>query len=171
VRGRAPVPGKIALHAGSKGGIWAAKRWPGFAQLAGRLIGEGYEAVSVGTTDEYVPGTTDRTGLSIARMAEELSTCEVLVTNDSGVMNVANALGVPIVAIFAPTNPVTRGPLHARTRILTPATDCTPCEASTRYKSRFTDGKCQCIALVGVDEVMGALQSLAADTSVAVAAE
>ncbi|HUP83846.1 MAG TPA: glycosyltransferase family 9 protein, partial [Candidatus Limnocylindria bacterium] len=151
--------GRIALHAGSKGGIWASKRWPGFAQLAGRLIADGFEVVSVGIKDEYVEGTIDRTDLTIARMAEELSTCDAIVSNDSGVMNVANALGVPIVAVFGPTNPVTRGPRHAPVRIVAPRTECAPCEAREAFKSRFTEGKCQCIALVGVDEVLAALRS------------
>jgi hypothetical protein len=163
--------GRIALHAGSKGGIWAAKRWPGFAQLAGRLIGEGYEVLSVGTADEYVAGTTDKTGLSIARMAEEIGTCEALVTNDSGVMNVANALGVPIVAIFAPTNPATRGPIHSKVRILAPKTDCSPCEAKPDYKERFEGGECRCIALIGVDDVLSALRSLDVEPVARVAAQ
>lgn len=152
--------GRIALHAGSKGGIWASKRWPGYAQLAGRLIADGFEVVSVGIKDEYVEGTIDMTDLTIARMAEEISTCDAIVSNDSGVMNVANALGVPIVAVFGPTNPVTRGPRHSPVRIVAPHTDCSPCEAKARYTSRFTEGKCQCINLVGVDEVLEALYSL-----------
>ncbi|MEQ1768895.1 MAG: glycosyltransferase family 9 protein [Devosia sp.] len=163
--------GKVAMHAGSKGGIWAAKRWPGYAQLAGRLIGDGYEVVSVGTTDEYVPATTDKTGLSIARMAEEISTCEAIVTNDSGVMNVANAMGVPIVAIFAPTNPVTRGPINSKLRLLTPNTDCSPCEAKDEYKARFEGGKCQCIATISVDDVMNALRSMDVAPLLRIAAE
>jgi ADP-heptose:LPS heptosyltransferase len=151
---------RVALHAGSKGGIWASKRWPGFAQLAGRLIADGFEVVSVGIKDEYVEGTIDMTGLTIARMAEEISACDAMISNDSGVMNVANALGVPIVAVFGPTNPATRGPRHSEVRILAPHTDCSPCEAREGYKSRFTEGKCQCIGLVGVNEVLEALYSL-----------
>jgi ADP-heptose:LPS heptosyltransferase len=151
---------RVALHAGSKGGIWASKRWPGFAQLAGRLIADGFEVVSVGIKEEYVEGTIDMTGLTIARMAEEISTCDAMISNDSGVMNVANAMGVPLVAVFGPTNPVTRGPRNSEVRILAPHTDCSPCEAREGYKSRFTDGKCQCIGLVGVNEVLEALYSL-----------
>jgi ADP-heptose:LPS heptosyltransferase len=171
VRPSSQSRGRVAIHSGSKGGIWAAKRWPGYAQLAGRLIGEGYEVLSVGTVDEYVPGTTDKTGLSIARMAEEISTCEALVTNDSGVMNVANALGVPIVAIFAPTNPITRGPLNSKVCLLTPGTDCSPCEAKVAHRERFNGGKCQCIALVGVDDVLKGLRSLSDEPLSRVAAE
>lgn len=151
---------RIALHAGSKGGIWAAKRWPGFAQLAGELTRAGADVISVGVASEYVEGTLDKTDLSIARMAEELSACDALVTNDSGVMNVANALGLPIVAIFGPTNPATRGPLKSAVRILAPPTECAPCEADPRYKSRFDEGACRCISLIGTPQVISALREL-----------
>lgn len=152
---------RIALHAGSKGGIWAAKRWPGFQQLAGELIAGGAEVISVGIASEYVEGAVDKTDLSIARMAEELSTCDAVVSNDSGIMNIANALGLPIVAIFGPTNPATRAPLKSPVRILTPPTECAPCEANAQYKSRFADGTCQCISLIGTGEVLAALRDLA----------
>jgi len=151
---------KIGVHAGSKGGIWAAKRWPGFARLAGTLIANGAEVVSVGIKSEYVEGTLDKTDLTIARMAEELSTCDAVVSNDSGVMNIANALGIPMVALFGPTNPVTRGPIHSPVRILAPDTECSPCEAKAGYKSRFDSGKCQCISLISVSRVMEALSEL-----------
>ena len=151
---------RVGIHAGSKGGIWAAKRWPGYARLAGELERRGVEVVSVGTPDEYVEGTLDMTGLTIARMAEEIAGLDAVVSNDSGVMNVANALGVPLVALFAPTNPVTRGPIHSDVRIITPGTDCSPCEADGRYRDRFNEGRCQCIRLIGVERVIEALRSL-----------
>jgi ADP-heptose:LPS heptosyltransferase len=116
--------------------------------------------ISVGTADEYVEGTLDKTGLTISRMAEEIAGLDAVVSNDSGVMNVANALGVPLVALFGPTNPVTRGPISADVRILTPGTGCAPCEASREHEARFNDGKCQCIRLIGVDRVIDALRSL-----------
>lgn len=158
---------KIGLHAGSKGGIWAAKRWPGFARLAGSLIAGGAEVVSVGIKSEYVDGTLDKTDLTIARMAEEISTCDAMVSNDSGVMNIANALGIPLVALFGPTNPVTRGPINSPVRILSPGTDCAPCEAKAGYKSRFDGGKCQCISLISVSRVMDALRELGVNLPVA----
>ncbi|MCX6942003.1 MAG: glycosyltransferase family 9 protein, partial [Verrucomicrobia bacterium] len=53
--------------------------------------------------------------------AARLRTCRLLVTNDTGGMHLANALGVPLLALFGPTNPVRTGPVFASpTRLLQP---------------------------------------------------
>jgi heptosyltransferase II len=53
-----------------------------------------------------VAGKTD-----LLAFARQLGTCRVLVTNDTGGMHLANALGVPLIALFGPTNPVRTGPV------------------------------------------------------------
>lgn len=151
---------RIGLHAGSKGGVWSTKRWPGFARLAIELARKGAEVVSVGIPEEYVEGTLDRTGLTIARMAEEIAGCDAVVSNDSGVMNVANAMGVPLVVLFGPTNPKTRGPIKSPARVIGPGTACAPCEGSFDWRHRFDSGTCRCISLISVADAMNALRSL-----------
>jgi len=42
-----------------------------------------------------------------------LQSCRVVVTNDTGGMHLANALGVPVLALFGPTNPVRTGPVFS----------------------------------------------------------
>jgi ADP-heptose:LPS heptosyltransferase/glycosyltransferase involved in cell wall biosynthesis/tetratricopeptide (TPR) repeat protein len=155
--GRRP---RVALHAGSKQGVWAAKRWPHFDVLARELARRQVEVVSLGVPDEFVPGTLDRTGLTIERMAEELTLCDALVSNDSGVMNIANALGLPLVALFAPTNPVTRGPLHAPSVVLQAETDCVPCESNEAFRARFRRASCRCLSLISPARVIDALGDL-----------
>jgi heptosyltransferase-2 len=49
----------------------------------------------------------------LAAFAEKLAACDLLVTNDTGGMHLANALGVPLIALFGPTNPVRTGPVFA----------------------------------------------------------
>ncbi len=153
-------PARIALHAGSKDGIWASKRWPHFEELARTLKSAGMEVVSLGVEGEFVPGTADLTGLTIERMTDELSRSDALVTNDSGVMNIANAMGLPVVALFGPTNPVTRGPIHSRAVVLAAETDCAPCEAKPDFMERFQQGACRCIALISPLKVRRALAQL-----------
>lgn len=53
-------------------------------------------------------GRTDLVGF-----AHGLAGCRLLVTNDTGGMHLANALGVPLLALFGPTNPVRTGPVFA----------------------------------------------------------
>jgi ADP-heptose:LPS heptosyltransferase len=148
------------LHAGSKDGIWASKRWPHFEELARSLKGAGMEVVSLGVAGEFVPGTADLTGLTIERMTDELSRSDALVTNDSGVMNIANAMGLPVVALFGPTNPATRGPIHSQSVLLAAETDCAPCEAKPDFLERFQQGACRCIALISPIRVRRALAQL-----------
>jgi ADP-heptose:LPS heptosyltransferase/lauroyl/myristoyl acyltransferase len=65
-----------------------------------------------------------RTGL--AEFAAGLSKCDLLVTNDTGGMHLANALGVPVLALFGPTNPRLTGPVfQSAVRLLQPP-DCAP---------------------------------------------
>jgi heptosyltransferase-2 len=61
-------------------------------------------------------GRTDLMGFAAA-----LAGCRLLVSNDTGGMHLANALGVPVIGLFGPTNPVRTGPVFAsRYRILQP---------------------------------------------------
>jgi heptosyltransferase-2 len=53
--------------------------------------------------------------------------CHLFVTNDSGLMHVAAALDIPLVAIFGSTNPVTTGPSGSRSHIVRVPMDCSPC--------------------------------------------
>ena len=64
---------------------------------------------------------------SIRQFMAILETCSLLITNDSGPMHVGAALGVPIVAIFGPTDHTTTSPLTNRYRLVRKPTDCAPC--------------------------------------------
>jgi ADP-heptose:LPS heptosyltransferase len=48
----------------------------------------------------------------------QISCCDVLICNDSGPMHIADALGVPVVAIFEVGNPQWFGPSGARSRVV-----------------------------------------------------
>lgn len=73
------------------------------------------------TAVENLAGRTD-----LAGFAEKLRECSLLVANDTGGMHLANALGVPLIALFGPTNPVCTGPVfQSLHRILQPP-GCAP---------------------------------------------
>jgi heptosyltransferase II len=60
-------------------------------------------------------------------LAGVLAACRLLVSNDSGAMHLAAAVGVPVVAIFGPTDEQATGPLGERHRILSHPVGCRPC--------------------------------------------
>lgn len=65
-------------------------------------------AARCGRTVENLAGRT-----TLPEYCAALRRCTVLVTNDTGGMHLANALGVPLVALFGPTNPVRTKPVFA----------------------------------------------------------
>jgi len=71
---------------------------------------------------------TDLVGkTSLAQLMDELRTCDLLLTNDTGTMHIAAFLGVPTVAVFGSTEPALTGPLGPNHRILRHHVDCSPC--------------------------------------------
>ena len=92
-----------------------------FGTNADRKVGEGALAAAPGSVINMAGKTT--LGQAMALMA----CCRVFITNDSGLMHVAAALHVPLVAIFGSTNPVTTGPFSGRAVIVRKDIDCSPC--------------------------------------------
>lgn len=77
-----------------------------------RAVAEGFEADRIAS----LAGLTDLPGF-----AAGLQMCRLVVTNDTGGMHLANAVGLPVVALFGPTNPLRTGPVfQAPVSILQP---------------------------------------------------
>jgi heptosyltransferase-2 len=119
----------------------SAKRWlpERFAEAANRIANELGAAVAIfGSKDERelcesvaaairVPVKNYAGATSLAEFIELAAACRVYLTNDSGAMHVASALGVPTVAIFGATNDVTTGPTGPLARVVREAVECSPC--------------------------------------------
>jgi lipopolysaccharide heptosyltransferase II len=114
--GWTPATPLVALAPGAAFG--GAKRWPPeyFAELADALAHDGVASVLVGSGADAATGrqveaaATSRATLynaigrtDIQTLAGVLVHARTLVTNDSGAMHIAAALGVPVTAIFGPT--------------------------------------------------------------------
>ena len=136
-------PGQVRLGLCPGAEYGPAKRWlpERFAEAASRfaarhpsqwlLFGVGGDA-SVGAEIEarYTgPGPLlNRIGkTSLAELIDELAGCDLLLTNDTGTMHLAAALGVPSVAIFGSTEPVLTAPLGPGHRLLRHQVECSPC--------------------------------------------
>ena len=114
-----------------------AKRWlpERFAGAARSL--EGHTALLFGSSAErelcqsiadQVPGARNLAGATTLREFIDLaSVCRVFLTNDSGAMHVASALGVPTVAIFGATDDITTGPTGPLARVVREHAECSPC--------------------------------------------
>src|SRR5207249_3055322 len=64
---------------------------------------------------------------SLAEFIELAAGCELFLTNDSGAMHIASALGVPTVAIFGATDDVATGPTGPCARVVREPVECSPC--------------------------------------------
>ncbi len=129
--GRSP----IGLICGSENN--PAKRWPvsHWRALIEAMPGERF--VLFGTprdasiTNEIAAGWGDRVENLAGRTtlpdyAARLRACRLLVTNDTGGMHLANALGVPLIALFGPTNPIRTGPVFAAPVVILQPPGCAP---------------------------------------------
>jgi heptosyltransferase-2 len=73
------------------------------------------------------PATNFAGQTSLAEFIEMAAACRVYLTNDSGAMHIASALGVPTVTIFGATNETTTGPTGPLARIVREPVECSPC--------------------------------------------
>lgn len=64
---------------------------------------------------------------TVRMMMALIARCRLFITNDSGPMHIASALGVSVVAVFGPTNPDATSPAGADDLIVRKKADCAPC--------------------------------------------
>jgi heptosyltransferase-2 len=83
-----------------------------------------------------------------------IARCRLFVTNDSGLMHVAAALGVPVVAIFGSTDPSRTGPLGENCRVVRKPLPCAPCLKTHCPEKR------ECMEKITVGEVYEAAGEL-----------
>ena len=65
--------------------------------------------------------------MSLRQLMAFLQRCNLFLTNDSGAMHIASALGTPLVAVFGSTDWVTTAPLSPLARLVRVDTPCAPC--------------------------------------------
>lgn len=117
-----------------------AKRWPveHFGQLARSLRERGFQVWIVGSKKDAQIGEAiareaqgaaiDLTGRTNLDQAVDLLSCaRHVVSNDSGLMHVAAALGVPLLALYGSSSPGFTPPLSARARVVKLDLPCSPC--------------------------------------------
>ncbi|WP_426147561.1 lipopolysaccharide heptosyltransferase II [Polaromonas sp. DSR2-3-2] len=154
----------------------AAKRWPArhFSELAARLdgpvvlLGSAKEAALCDEIAEPVNRAQSGKCLNLAgktslpQALALIAASRATVSNDSGLMHVAAALGVPQVAIFGSSSPLHTPPLNDKARVLwlkadpayQPPLDCAPC-----FARECPLGHTRCLNDISAEQVLKALHS------------
>jgi lipopolysaccharide heptosyltransferase II len=155
----------IVLHPGASA---ESRRYPTerFASVGRHLSRkEGIQVVFTGTPDEIPLVKKIRTAmgarsyslageLNLAEFAGLIAEATVLVSNNTGPVHIAAALGTPVVDLYALTNPQ-HTPWEVPHRVLSHAVPCAYC-----YKSTCPQGHHQCLRLVEPDEVVDAVHDM-----------
>lgn len=157
----------VAIHVGS-GDNFVGRRWPvpSFAKLADRLIRDhGLVPVFTGVPSE-VPLVREVLGqmeerdraldlsgkMGLKPLTALLDRSEFVLSNDTGPVHIASALGKPVLGFYGPNTPVLYGPLSEGSRAFYKDLPCSPCITNLNYKTSF----CRlpvCIRNITVDEV------------------
>lgn len=161
--GDSPV---LALAPGAEYG--PAKRWPArhFAEIARLHASRGYRIWLFGSASD-APITAQVASLAGANVADLadlagrtsldeaidlLSLADRVVTNDSGLMHVAAALGRPLAAVFGSSSPDYTPPLSPSARVVSLRLDCSPC-----FERECPLGHTNCLEKLEPAQVLAAL--------------
>ena len=158
---RRPV---VALAPGAVG---PSKRWPkeSYAALAQKFLADGFAVWILGGPAETalaqeIVGDTrarDLTGTDLRNAVLALASASAAVSNDSGLLHVAAALGAPSIGIFGPTSPWHWAPLNplAATMETTSQLDCRPC-----HKPVCRLGHHRCMRDIAPGQVISAVETV-----------
>ena len=141
-RGRLPYEGRPVV-AFAPGAVGPSKRWTYFPELAQKLTAEGFAIWVLGSPAEAPlaaeivgaagPAARDLTSNDLRNAILALKCAGACVSNDSGLVHVAAAMGAPTIGIFGPTSPWHWAPLNPLAAVIETLTDvpCRPCHKPT----------------------------------------
>ncbi len=164
----------LAVLNPNAGSLSLERRWPAprFAELASRLARAGFTPVLVGNGEEHpytraiaeearalsgagASAILDLSGrLTPGELCALFPRAALVVSNDSGPMHLAAALGAPTLGLFGPETPVMYRPLGARARALWRPPICSPCiNVHDNKRATCIHGRPECLMNLSVDEV------------------
>jgi lipopolysaccharide heptosyltransferase I len=139
---------------------WPTKRWPvaHFAAMVEPLEKQfGLRCIVGGSSGEAQLASQIRGALNLAgktnlrQLTALIERADLVISNDSGPMHIAAALGKPLVAPFGPTNPIRTGPYRRESSVVRLDISCSPCYARRCLHQ-------SCLRWLTVDAVMHVVQ-------------
>jgi heptosyltransferase-2 len=149
-----------------------SKCWPAssFAELGKKLVSK-YNAmigvIGYSPEEEILAGKIldglaennrlDMSGSSmeLGRLAAAMEKADLFVTNDTGTIHLASAVGLPTVGLYGPSRPERYGPWCNRHRIVVPDLPCAPCRGG-----ECSSGLQDCMSAISVNNVFSACEQL-----------
>lgn len=148
---QANAPGSGTAVALAPGSVGASKRWTYYPDAARRLAEQGLDVWVVGGPGEKAlaqeiaaaggPRVRDLTGTDLRNGILALAAASLAISNDSGLMHIAAALGTPTMGIFGPTSPFHWAPLNGLAATVQTKT-LVPCQPCHRPVCRMNDHRC-----------------------------
>ena len=144
-----------------------AKQWPleHWQALAGKLLAAGHRIWVFGSAAEQPAaeaicqagaGITSLCGrTTLTDTVDLLAACHAAVSNDSGLMHVAAATGIPVVGIYGSSTPAYTPPLSDRAEAVYLGLDCSPC-----FERTCPQGHTRCLTEIAPDQVLAAVERL-----------
>ncbi|MEK7851152.1 MAG: glycosyltransferase family 9 protein, partial [Deltaproteobacteria bacterium] len=166
------IPGSETIIGISPGAKWPTKRWmeDGFVEVGRRSVKElGAKVIVFGGPDEIelckrVAAGIGKEALSVAGKVglKETSAltnrCKVFVSNDSGPMHIATAVGTPVVAIFGPTVQGFGFSPLGKSVVVEKELECRPC--SLHGSSACPKGHFKCMRQITAQEVFERVEEM-----------
>jgi lipopolysaccharide heptosyltransferase I len=155
---------KAKLLVMAPGTNWETKEWrrEAFAEVARHFMQKSFAVTLIGTEREralcddvakLAPGAINLAGeTTLSELAALIARATICVTNDSGPMHLAVALGRPVVSIFGPTDPVWAGPYRRDGAILRADLPCSPCYLRLLSRCMYGHACMQDVAAAAVIE-------------------
>jgi heptosyltransferase-2 len=140
-----------------------AKRWPYFSQLSRELNERlGLQTVTLGSSRDAeaargIRGRNLAGETTLDQAIDLIAGADVVVSNDSGLMHVAAALGRPLVALYGSSSPEHTPPLSDAARVLWLHIECSPC-----FQRECPLGHFRCMRDMTVDLVLKEIDNLTA---------
>ncbi len=160
----------VALGPGSVG---SSKRWTYFPEAARLLAERGLDVWVIGGPGEKAlaqeiaaaggPRVCDLTGTDLRNGILAMAAAGVAISNDSGLMHIAAAIGTPTMGIFGPTSPYHWAPLNGLAATVQTKTNV-PCQPCHRPVCTMNDHRC--MRDIPASDVVGIAQRVLREAAV-----